>query len=358
VDTVSGHVVVRPLDYPSVGLTHPVDDLLDMPPKLESWLNERSLQWTKRTLFVSTLISGPDSMRVRTIAYDPIHDAEVFLRGAWQIKGSIPSTAEQGVLLSQGVARILKIETGQSVVFRTRTTAGAINALALPVAGIVSVGNPMVDKFGVLMTDSLARELIQHGQQFSHLAIRLARRADTESAAQALHAQVPATAEVSTWEEEARDWLAIQKIRLKALNFLVLVLLGIATASIANTILMAAHERIREIGTLQALGMIRTHVIGLFIVEGAMMGVAGSLIGVLIGGSLSRYFSTNGINLAGAVDKVSGGNIPISTMLYFEFSWLLLLLAASFGVLIATLASIYPALIASSRAPAEAIRSA
>ena len=88
------------------------------------------------------------------------------------------------------------------------------------------------------------------------------------------------------------------------------------------------------------------------------MGVAGSLIGVVIGGSLSRHFSINGINLAGAVDKISGGNIPISTMLYFEFSWPLLLLAASFGVLVATLASIYPAMIASSRAPAEAIRSA
>ena len=48
VDTVSGHVVLRPVDYPSVGLTHPVDELLDMAPELQRWLDERSLKWTRR----------------------------------------------------------------------------------------------------------------------------------------------------------------------------------------------------------------------------------------------------------------------------------------------------------------------
>lgn len=360
IDTVSGHVLALPAGYPTIGLQHPVDELLHVDAETAAWLDGATAGWTQRTFFTARVVHGRDAMRVRVVAVDPATDTSVFPRDGWRTQGAIAEGPEQGVTLSVGVARIFGSSPGDRLIFEARTTDGAINALEVPVAGVLRTGSPTFDGSGVLMSRALAQELVQIGDGFTHLAVRLPSRDDAAEFAAALAPRLGAQAQITTWREESEGLVAAQDLRQTMLDILAFAMMAIAATGIANTVLMAAYERVREIGTLRAMGLGRGGVIRLFVTEGAIMGVAGSLLGAALGGGIVWRFATKGLDLSALVETgaESGAwqEIPMSVVLYTELSATSIAGGAAFGLLVAVLASIYPAFIASRMAPAEAVR--
>lgn len=354
IDTVSAHVSVRPAGYPTEGLQSPVDDLIEVEP-LRAALDGVGVAWTPRLLFTPRAVHGADALRVRAIGFDPATDDAVFPHDGWNVDGRVPARAEDGVLVGVGLARLLSVGPGDRVVLQVRTSAGALNALDVPVAGLVRVGSPMIDRVGMLVPMDLARDLVQAEGRTSHLAIRLRNRDDAARAAAALGAALGPTVEVHSYLDDVTDYLRVQAIRRRALDLIALALLGMSAAGIANTVLMAAYERVREIGTLRAMGMTEGGVIRLFLVEGAMMGAAGAVVGGAVGTAMVGWWSVYGIDLSGAVSQV-GTNIPFQAVLYTRVDPLTVAGAMAFGVVIAVLASLLPARMASRMVPADAVR--
>jgi putative ABC transport system permease protein len=360
IDTMSGHLMAIPADYPGTGFRHPVDNLIEAPPEVSGWLDKNAKAWTRRTLFVARGVHGRDAMRLRMVGFDPATDAAVFPRRDWRIVGKAPVEEGDGVLISTGVAEIFGIEPGGAMIFETRTAEGAINALQLKVSGIVRTGNPVFDRIGCFVPQPVVDRLIIPGGRFSHLAARLDDRSDTDAAAAALANLYGDRAQVRTWAQEAQDLIELQALRRKVVDGIVLLLLLIAATGIANTVLMAAYERVREIGTLRAMGLTRGGVIALFVGEGAVMGVIGGALGALLGGWGNWKLHTEGMDLSSMIETAGSTgayqNIPLSVMLYTEWSSPTILWAAVFGLVVAVLASIYPAFVATRLAPADAVR--
>jgi putative ABC transport system permease protein len=73
--------------------------------------------------------------------------------------------------------------------------------------------------------------------------------------------------------------------------FIKLMLIAIVLISILNVMIMAVYERIREIGTIAAIGTLPRKILSLFLVEGFFLGVGGALIGVVLG--LAIVFGVN-----------------------------------------------------------------
>lgn len=361
VDTFSGHVMAVPGDYPKRGLQNPVDHLLELDDADRKWLDENSQAWTERLIFVPRAVRGPDAIRLRAFGFDPSTDESVFPRDAWVLDGTIPESADDGVLISRGVARLLSLEIGQTFVLESRTSAGALNALEVKVAGVLATGNPMFDRIGIFVPKPLTQELVRSGEAFSHLCVRLKRREASARIAAQLQDRLGDRARVTTWFEESEDVLRIQDIRQTMLDIIAFAILAIAATGIANTVLMAAYERVREIGTLRAMGMTRGGVVGLFVTEGVIMGIVGSTLGAALGGWLNWKLSIDGIDLSPMIEQVGDNatfdQIPFSPVLYTENSIQLVLVAVAIGLSIATVASFYPAIIASKLPPAEAVRS-
>ncbi len=357
IDMVSGHVVVRPEGYPSARLNHPVDRAFDVPDTLESWLAGQGAVATRRLVFSPTVVAGPDSLRARAVGYDPETDEAVFPRGAWKVVGEIPETAEEGVMVSGGLARLLRVEPGSTITLQARTVAGSINALSVPVAGVVSTGNPWVDLLGLFVPLPLAEELLAARGKATHLAVRQASRTieGAEALAAALPGRFEAPVEASTWWTETEEVLGLQEIRQRGLDLLVFMLLGISATGIANTVLMAAYERIREIGTLRAMGMTEQTVLRMFLAEGALLGLVGALLGCLAGVAIVSWFEVNGIDLSASIGS-TGAHLPISAMLYTALDTFWVGVAFVFGVSTSVLASIWPARIAARMQPADAVR--
>jgi ABC-type lipoprotein release transport system permease subunit len=134
-----------------------------------------------------------------------------------------------------------------------------------------------------------------------------------------------------------------------------------AAAGIANTAMMSTFERTHEFGMLLALGTRPLRVVRMVLIESVVLGLAGVIIGSLVGITLVLITSRTGINyaaLAGAdVEDIAFAGINVSYVIYP----LIQLRHVIFGVLAVTvtsvLASTWPALVAARLEPVEAMRS-
>ena len=349
-DTVSSHVLLRPTDYPTDGLSFPLDQARPLSDALRAALQDSAVvAWAPRLWFQARLIDGQDSMRVRVIGYDPQAEDAVFPRQTWRVEGAWPEEGQ--IALGSGLASVLEAEVGQSMVLEARTLPGAINALSYPVSGIISAGSPPVDSLALWMPLATAEQLVLPGEARSHIAVRLKRRGLGEQAVETLS--------VGGWHgttvlEEVADLLALNAFRRRMISLLVFILMAIAATGIANTVIMAAYERVREIGTLRAMGMSQPSIRALFIIEGGMMGLAAGILGAGLGTAVVWWFSRNGIDLSGLTDNL--GELSMASTLYMQFSWGPVIFSLAFGLIISVLASVYPAQHAATLNPADAVR--
>jgi putative ABC transport system permease protein len=360
IDSASGHVLAVPANYPTSGIRHPVDDLLSLDEATTDWLDENTTAWTTRTLFAPRIVKGRDAVVGRAFGFDPDKDESVFPRTDWRVTGAVPTQLEDGALFSKGLAKVLDLKPNDRVILQVRTAEGALNALQVPVSGVLTSGNPIIDRTGLFVPAPLVKNLVVNGGRFSHLAMRISDRDESQSTKAEVKSRLGEGAKIQTWQEETQALLEMQDVRQAAMDLIALALLAIAATGIANTILMAAHERIKEIGTLAAMGLTRRGVVALFLIEGMVMGIVGGAAGALLGGGFNWKLSVDGIDLSAMIEQAGSSgtydNIPMSAMLYTEHSLSMVVGAAIVGLVIAVLASIYPALIASRLTPAEAVR--
>jgi putative ABC transport system permease protein len=184
----------------------------------------------------------------------------------------------------------------------------------------------------------------------SQVSIRLDSRWEADIVAASMGSEWTAR----TYRDESEDLLAINRIRRKALSIMVLVVMGIAATGIANTVIMSVFERIREVGTLAAMGMSGPRIFALFLIEGGLMGLMAASAGAALGSFLNLRLSTQGIDVSGLPD--AGSQVGMTTTLYTAFSWSMVAAALAFGVVVATLASAWPARYAARLKPADAVR--
>lgn len=128
--------------------------------------------------------------------------------------------------------------------------------------------------------------------------------------------------------------------------WIVIISLLVTVIGVSNALLMSVTERFREIGTMKCLGALSSFIRMLFLVESSLIGLAGSVIGVLLGAllSLAAYGFTYGF---GAIlGTVEYGLLALAGIA-----------SISVGTLLAVVAALYPANFASRMVPASALRS-
>lgn len=129
----------------------------------------------------------------------------------------------------------------------------------------------------------------------------------------------------------------------------------VAGFGIMNTMLMSVLERTREIGVLKSIGATKVHVIRIFLVESALIGFIGGILGLLVGvvGSKSMNFIASFVlknYLKMPAENLS--ELPSMTVIPL---WLVVF-AIVFAVFISVIFGLYPAVRASKLSPVEALR--
>jgi putative ABC transport system permease protein len=97
--------------------------------------------------------------------------------------------------------------------------------------------------------------------------------------------------DVTTWKDET-SFMSWTLTLLNALSFfLIFVLLVIISVGVMNALWIAIRERTREVGTLRAIGMQRARVLVMFVIEGFVLGLAGTAVGAVLGMVLSALLN-------------------------------------------------------------------
>lgn len=155
--------------------------------------------------------------------------------------------------------------------------------------------------------------------------------------------------------QETSDLLPYMEIAKVVYNQVYVFIVLLASIVVINTMIMIIKERTREIGMMSALGMKSGGILRLFILEGAVMGIIGSLIGTVIGSLINNYFAVNGIDFSAALSGFDA-EIMMSSIIYTKSSIFNSVFAFLIGTVVVTLSCIIPARSAAKLEPTAAMK--
>ena len=160
---------------------------------------------------------------------------------------------------------------------------------------------------------------------------------------------------IQDWTSEFGDFFETVKME-KVMMFLLLTLIvAIAAFNIVSGLSMMVKQKSSDIAVLRTLGLSSRQVMQIFVIQGSLVGAAGVLLGLLIGVPLAWYVP----EVVGFFEALFGGKVLAGT--YFstvptDVRLLDILAIAFVSLLIAMVATIYPAYRASKLLPAEILR--
>lgn len=285
-------------------------------------------------------------------AIDPRREPDVCPRRMETISSGKPlSEAPRGAgLLTPELAGSLGVKLGDKVTLLAGDKDGVLNALELDFVGVYGQsGLPLPDKKLGFVPLALAQEILRMPGRATEIAVAVARIDDVEAVKPRLQAAVGPDYEVSSWHDVAAfvdEAIAAQNT---TLNILAGIFLFVALLGIANTMLMSVFERTREIGTMMAVGVRRRQILGLFLLEAALLGLMGGALGAAAGVGLVRWLASGG----GLSIKMGSMTAPLHVHPSVTLGYIGFVLALAAGG--ATLAALWPSLRASRLRPIEAL---
>jgi putative ABC transport system permease protein len=214
------------------------------------------------------------------------------------------SSLERGkILVPELLARGLKIKVGDTAVVVATNEDGSVNGKTFLIGGILSSATGPGGRDGYIHIDD-ARELLRmEGDGVSEIAVRIrdfdqidkVRKRLLSAVADQRTQEGKPIFEVHTWESLS-PFSNIAKMIDVMTFFLVLMLVAVVLISIMNVMIMAVYERIREIGTIAAIGTQPRRILALFVTEGFVMGALGAFLGLIIGLSIIYVLNLFGIS--------------------------------------------------------------
>ena len=200
-----------------------------------------------------------------------------------------PLVAPGEVLIPDLIARGMKVKVGDAVVLVATNRDGSVNGKNVTVRGVLEPISGPGGRDGYLHQDD-ARELLRMSEsEAMEIAIRL-RSLDRLDAVQAslaakldqlLNKEGKPVLELHSWKQLSPFSSIASMIDLMTL-FIRIMLVAIVLVSVMNVMLMAVYERIREIGTLAAIGTPPRRILGLYVGEGLLLGLLGAAVGVAL----------------------------------------------------------------------------
>ncbi len=139
-----------------------------------------------------------------------------------------------------------------------------------------------------------------------------------------------------TWQEINGSFISLFELFDFFMLFINIFIFIVAATVITNTILMIQFERIREFGTLRAIGLKNAQLFNLILTEGLIQGFAGSLLGLFIGIPIVLFFQKNGLDWGKFTESLKMGN-----SLKFSYSVKNSFQSLVSGILIVLAASLY-----------------
>nr|VFJ93143.1 MAG: putative ABC transport system permease protein [Candidatus Kentron sp. LFY] len=340
--TQLGHVQIYRAGYSEHGVADPAEYLIEEPDRVETALaalpNIAAI--TRRLSFSGLISNGNQTVICKAVGVVPGREEEfssfeIILDGQ-----RLDESTDQGGVIGKDLANALDAKIGDYLTVLTTTLDGVINAVEFQVVGIAQSGSQDYDSVFV----KLPLSLVQRAMDTRSVEKILLMLNDTERLP-AFLGPMEAALEASGVDLEYKRWdeLAFFYHKVVALYEgmfdVIKVIIGVIVLfSIVNTMTMSVFERVREIGTLRAIGTDRWGVMRLFLTEGFLLGIIGGILGILSGMATATL-----INLSGGIPISAPPGMSRGYVSFILIVPEILLYGFILTVAVAVLSSIWPA---------------
>lgn len=262
-----------------------------------------------------------------------------------------------GAVLGKLLASKLNAFPGDTVVLLgaagldMNASTGALipRADSVVVAGVFETGMYEYDDSYLYLDLETAQRFAGLGTDVTGLEVRTTDRWQAPIVADSLRASVEAPVRAVDWQEQNRSLFQALKLEKLGMGVILLLIVLVAAFNIVSTLTMVVADKTREIGILRAMGMPATSIRRIFLFQGVVVGAVGTggglVLGLLVALLLEKYRL---IALDPSVYFID--HLPVA----IETADVLLIVVAS--LVIAALATLYPASQAAKLYPVEAIR--
>jgi lipoprotein-releasing system permease protein len=195
---------------------------------------------------------------------------------------------------------------------------------------------------------ALAQEFAGLGDAVTGIEARATNRWEADRVADSLRAQL-VSYRVVDWQEQNSGLYQALKLEKLVMGVILLLIVIVAAFNIVSSLTMVVRDKTREIGILKAMGMRSASIRRIFLAQGTVIGMVGTLIGAVLGlGAAIVIDRYRLITLDASVYLID--HLPIQIE-FFDVLWIVLA-----SVAIAVLATMYPSIQAARLYPVEAIR--
>lgn len=349
----SGHLLFSHKDYFAKDAETPMQYGLANYTKLITDVSQdKDIRYVLPRISFSGLVSNGDkSVIFMGTGVDPAGEFKVKGPFLTMVSGSVLSRREAvddpKVVIGEKMAASLGVVPGDFLTLMTTTVEGSLNAFDVTVQGLMTTGAPQQDRYALYVNINTAQELLQ-SDKVSTLSVYLRQTEDTAAFHQSLQAKYPELA-WQTWLDTAFFYLGVKGIYDRIFGLLGVIILVMVFFSISNTVSMSVIERTREIGTLRAIGAYPREISRSLALEGLLIGLAGSAIGLLLGWLISFLLYFSDWQMPPPPGRSTGYPLAI------DIPVTLYIIAAFLSILVCTLAAWLAARQATSRPIVEAL---
>ena len=309
---------------------------------------------TRRIVTGGMISSREGSFAVGITGVEPEAELPASLVGQRVTMGrDLAADDGDALLIGKGLADAMDVTVGDRVTLVGRGTHNQMRQRTMTVVGIYDVGMAEIEKGTVYMSLSEAQTLYLAPGQVTEVVLWLKDLGQEKSVMRALAPDMAAY-EMISWRDNFPELTQTMETKSAVMDAFGVIMLLIAGIGTLNLMLMAVYERTREIGVLGALGLKPAEISRLFLLEGVLMGVLGSLFGVALGLAFNATVGQVGFDFGQFADMTDytaliDGRIYSALGLSKAPRYILM------AVVISVLASFYPAREAARREPAAAL---
>lgn len=302
---------------------------------------------------------------------------EAVVEGRWLANEPPDRPAPREAVLGVDLARQLEVGVGDELVAFASAQDGSLGNDLLQVVGIVRAGNNAIDQRttylhledaqfiaamkGEIHELKIGTDQIQGADELVERLEPVASSWQSERMAESTTLidgeERPTELVVRSWRDMMPTLSNYLELSGASMAFVYLVLYFLAALGILNTQRMAALDREREFGVMQAIGMSPGRVFATVLLETAMLTLAGAVVGAALGTAVNLYFAEYGLNLAalGASESFSFMGVQLSMRIPFSVGFWGTVTPVLAILPVALLCGLWPAWTSARLDPAQAI---
>jgi putative ABC transport system permease protein len=355
IKVLGGNIQIHAEGYQAKGGQTPLIPLPDDQAAVKAALAQPQVVAASRRINTSGLATNrKGAFAIGITGIEPEQEAQIFLIAQNVIQGRYLTAADQDmILIGKGLADAMEVKVGDRFSLSGRAPHQQIKTRTMTVVGIYDVGMADIEKRSIYMSLANAQDLYDLSGQSTEVVVALKQIGQEPAVMSAMQPDLPGY-EMASWQTnypELQSAIETKGAGMRIFEFIILITVGIG---ILNLMLMAVYERTREIGLLSAFGVKPGQIRAIFLLEGAMLGVVGVVVGIGLGLLLNFTMSKVGMDF-GQFSSITEYTALISGKIYTTLGLEKIVGHVVIIFVVTVLASLYPANEAAQQEPAKSL---